>query len=115
MFIKSCSESFSQIPNWDVKRLETLTDRDATRIAKYLRAWRSLNFQIKNEVDTDNPTIESDENHEPPVHSKEKPCRKLTPEQEARLKETGDRLSRAIIDGLHKDNQEIFGEDYIEK
>jgi (p)ppGpp synthase/HD superfamily hydrolase len=30
--------------NMDVKRLESLTEKDATRIAKYLRAWTSLNL-----------------------------------------------------------------------
>lgn len=30
--------------NMDVKRLKTMTDKDAKRIAKYLRAWTSLNL-----------------------------------------------------------------------
>jgi (p)ppGpp synthase/HD superfamily hydrolase len=30
--------------NMDVKRLKTLTDKDAIRIAKYLRAWTSLSM-----------------------------------------------------------------------
>jgi hypothetical protein len=37
----------------------------------------------------------------------------LTPEDQARVKESSDRLSQAVIQGLHKDNQEIFGEDYL--
>lgn len=32
--------------NMDVKRLATLTDEDAIRLAKYLRAWSSLNSQL---------------------------------------------------------------------
>lgn len=100
--------------NMDVKRLETLTDEDVERIAKYLRAWRSLNLKTA-DLDINNPAIKSDMIPEQPTTLKEKRFKRLTPEQEAKLKASGDRMSEAVINGLHRDNIEIFGEDYIKK
>ena len=44
---------------------------------------------------------------------KETQPRSLTPEQQAKAKENSEILSKAMIEGLHQDNLEIFGEDYI--
>lgn len=98
--------------NMDVKRLETLTDKDATRIAKYLQAWSLLNSK-DNDFDSNNPaqTSVTTVGQETPLRGK--PLTKLTPELEAKSKELADKTAKAIIDGLHKENQEIFGEDYL--
>lgn len=52
---------------------------------------------------------------EPPTRSGLNLSHRLTPEQQQQDKEASERLSQAIIQGLHKDNQEIFGQDYDKK
>lgn len=47
--------------------------------------------------------------------SAENQLRKLTPEQQAELEDNWTETSKAITDGLHKDNREIFGADYLDK
>lgn len=51
----------------------------------------------------------------PPMPSKEKVYLRLTPEQAEMSKKRMDALSEAIIQGLHEDNKEIFGADYLDK
>ena len=52
-------------------------------------------------------------NQEPTMLLKGAQSRRLTPKQIAIATELREKLSQAIIQGLHKDNQEIFGEDYL--
>lgn len=98
--------------NMDVKRLKTLTDKDTARLAKYLRSWILLNSKDKN-FDPNN----SAQTPVSTVGQKKlytgKPLTKLTPELAAESKALMDKTSKAVIDGLHRENQEVFGEDYL--
>ncbi len=59
--------------------------------------------EIKNQKDT---------TQEQPTPLKERVYPRLTPEQVEIARQSGEALSKAVIQGLHEDNQEIFGEDY---
>lgn len=99
--------------NMDIKRLAILTDKDTTRISKYLRAWTSL-ARKTNDSDKNNSVINVNMPQEQDTRSTENQFRKLTPEQTQMVEDRHKELSEAVIQGLHQDNQEIFGEDYIE-
>ncbi len=94
--------------NMDVKRLEILTDRDAKRIAKYLRAWTLLSLKT-NDLDTKNPALKSVMTPEQQTHSKDDQSLRLTPEDVAELDALQEQTDRAILKGLAQDNLEIFG------
>ena len=50
---------------------------------------------------------------EQPMPSKENRSLRLTPEQIEMSRQNRAALSKAVIQGLHQDNQEIFGDDYL--
>jgi hypothetical protein len=50
---------------------------------------------------------------EQPTLSKENRSLRLTPEQIEMSRQNSEALSKAVIQGLHEDNLEIFGEDYL--
>lgn len=60
-------------------------------------------------------SLNQDTDSEQGTLPKRNPFPPLTPEQRAKSKEAGDRLEKAILEGLHRDNLEIFGEDYFLK
>ena len=51
----------------------------------------------------------------PPMPSKEKRYPKLTPEQIEISRQRMAEVSKMIMEGLHEDNKEIFGTDYLNK
>ena len=52
---------------------------------------------------------------EQPMPLKENQFRPLTPEQIEMSRQRRAEISQIITDGLHEDNKEIFGEDYLDK
>ena len=100
--------------NMDVKRLAALTEKDANRIAKYLRAWTLLcstaNGENMNEFQ--NNSIATQEQLMP---LKESRYLRLTPEQAEISRQRMAEISKMITGGLHEDNKEIFGTDYLNK
>ncbi len=68
-----------------------------------------------NDSDTNNGVIKSTPVPDEQTPFKENQSLRLTPELVAKVERSNDALDRAIIEGLHRDNLEIFGEDYIKK
>ena len=98
----------------DVKRLAVLTEKDANRIAKYLRAWNLL-CSNTNDENMNEFQYNSIATQEQPMPLKENQFRPLTPEQIEMSRQRRAEISQIITDGLHEDNKEIFGEDYLDK
>ncbi len=104
--------------DWSLERREEYLDWTE----KVVKGCRGSNPALENHYDNVLQTgrqqlelLKRETTQEQEMHSEANPSLRLTPEQIAKATESRERLSQAIIQGLHQDNIEIFGEDYIKK